>query len=33
MDEGMFYLLGNITLMFVTVALFLATIRLGRPQS
>jgi hypothetical protein len=27
----MFFILGNISLMFVTLALFIATIRLGRP--
>jgi len=29
----MFFLLGNISLMLVTVGLFLATIRLGRPKA
>lgn len=29
----MFFLLGNISLMIVTVGLFLATIRLRRPES
>ncbi len=28
----MFFLLGNLTLLLVTLGLFLATIRLGRPQ-
>jgi hypothetical protein len=28
----MFFLLGNISLMFVTLGLFIATIRLGRPS-
>ena len=29
----MFYIVGNVALMLVTVGLFVATIRLGRPQS
>lgn len=29
----MFFILGNITLMLVTLALFVATIRLGRPHT